>query len=96
MSAYYIYILAGMQNGTLYIGVTRNLIKRVYEHRNGMVAGFTKKYSVKLLVYYESTENVNAAIVREKQLKKWERQWKLDLIESVNPHWDDLYDEIIG
>ena len=61
-----------------------------------MVAGFTKKYGVKMLVYYESTENINAAIVREKQLKKWERRWKLDLIESVNPQWEDLYDELIG
>ena len=91
--AYYVYILASERNGTLYIGVTSDLKKRVYEHRMGLVDGFTKKYKVHLLVYYESTSDILSAIQKEKQLKKWNRQWKLNLIERNNPQWKNLYDE---
>jgi len=94
MNEYYIYILASKRNGTLYIGVTNNLIKRVYEHRSNMVEGFTKKYSVHKLVYLEVCTDVNEAIAREKRLKGWNRKWKLQLIENTNPEWKDLYDEI--
>jgi len=93
---YYVYIMASKRNGTLYIGVTNNLLKRVYEHKNDLVDGFTKKYGVHRLVYYEQTEDVNSAIQREKQLKTWQRQWKIDLIMQKNPDWKDLYDELIG
>ena len=88
---YYIYILANKRNGTLYIGVTSNLIKRVYEHKKNLVDGFTKKYSIHKLVYYEITDDIESAIRREKQLKKWNRKWKLNLIEDSNPEWRDLY-----
>jgi len=91
MRIYYVYILASKRNGTLYIGVTGNLIKRVYEHKNGIVEGFTQKYNVHVLVYYEKYGNVRNAIKREKHLKKWNRKWKLNLIEKENPNWDDLY-----
>lgn len=87
---YYIYILASKKNGTLYIGVTNNLERRMYEHKNGLIKGFTKKYNIKNLVYYEETDDVSIAITREKQLKKWEREWKLKLIEKENPGWEDL------
>jgi putative endonuclease len=96
MKYYYVYILANKQNGTLYIGVTSNLVKRVHEHREGMVDGFTKEYGVKMLVYYEQTNDVQSAIQREKRLKKWSREWKLELIEKNNPQWKDLYEEICG
>ena len=79
---------------TLYIGVTNDLIRRVYEHKNGLVEGFTKKYNVKNLIYYEATTDVNGALQREKQLKKWNRKWKLDLIESENPNWKDLSEDL--
>ncbi|QIW09294.1 GIY-YIG nuclease family protein [Francisella sp. LA112445] len=92
---YYTYIMTNKLYGTLYIGVTSNLVKRVFEHKNGLVDGFTKKYSIKYLVYFESFEDVRAAIHREKRLKAWLRKWKIDLINSVNPHWHDLYEEII-
>ncbi|MED7788952.1 GIY-YIG nuclease family protein [Francisella sp. 19X1-34] len=92
---YYTYIMTNKLYGTLYIGVTSNLVKRVFEHKNGLVDGFTKKYSIKYLVYFESFEDVKAAIHREKRLKTWLRKWKIDLINSVNPHWHDLYEEII-
>ena len=92
---YYIYILASKRNGTLYIGVTNNLIRRVYEHKNGLVEGFTKKYKIHLLVYYECVEDITTAILREKQLKKWERNWKLTLIEKKNPEWRNLYTELV-
>ncbi len=91
MKNYYIYILASKRNGTLYIGVTNDLIKRVYEHKNKLVEGFTKKYNIDMLVYYEVSENIESAIIREKQLKKWNRNWKLELIENFNPEWKDLY-----
>ena len=87
---YYVYILASKRNGTLYIGLTNNLEKRVYEHKNNIIEGFTSKYGVHLLVYYEQTNDVNIAIQREKQLKKWNRRWKLELIEKSNPNWNDL------
>jgi putative endonuclease len=90
MKIYYIYILASKRNGTIYIGITNNLEKRIYEHKNEITKGFTKKYDVKKLVYYEKTNDVISAIAREKQLKKWNRKWKLELIEKSNPQWNDL------
>ncbi len=91
---YYVYILASKRNGTLYIGVTNNLIKRVYEHKNSLVKGFTEKYKVYQLVYFEETPDVLSAIAREKQLKNWKRDWKIKLIEENNPEWKDLYKEL--
>jgi putative endonuclease len=88
---YYVYMLASRIGGTLYIGVTNDLVRRVYEHREKFVAGFTKKYDVAKLVYYEAHSDVEAAITREKQMKKWNRAWKIGLIEESNPNWDDLY-----
>jgi putative endonuclease len=90
MKTYFIYILASKRNGTLYVGMTNDLIRRVYEHKSGLIEGFTKKYSIDKLVYYESTTNVNEAILREKRLKKWKREWKIELIEKSNPEWRDL------
>jgi putative endonuclease len=89
--AYWVYILASKLGGTLYIGVTNNLVRRVYEHRMGLAEGFTKKYRVHRLVYFEPYGDVEEAIRREKQLKKWNRAWKIRLIEEHNPNWDDLY-----
>jgi putative endonuclease len=94
MKSYYVYILASKRKGTLYIGVTDNLVRRVYEHKNGFVEGFTNKYGVHKLVYYEQCENIESAIQREKRLKFWHRDWKIRLIEETNPEWKDLYDEI--
>lgn len=93
MNTYYIYILVSKRNGTLYIGMTNDLMRRVYEHKSGMIAGFTKKYSINNLVYFESTTDVNEAILREKRLKKWKRQWKIELIEKSNPDWQDLSED---
>jgi len=90
-----VYILASKRNGTLYIGVTRNLQQRVWEHKNDLVEGFTKKYGVHRLVYYELHEDMMAAIRREKQMKKWNRAWKLELVEIQNPEWEDLWEGII-
>jgi putative endonuclease len=90
-----VYILANNRNGTLYTGVTEDLIKRVYEHKNNLVEGFTKKYHIHMLVYYEQHGNIESAITREKRLKKWNRKWKLELIEKDNPQWRDLYEDII-
>jgi len=90
-----VYIVASKRNGTLYTGVTSDLVKRVYEHKNGLADGFTKKYDVHRLVYFEMHEDMNAAIAREKQIKKWNRAWKLELIEKGNPAWKDLYDDIV-
>ncbi len=92
---YYVYILASMKNGTLYIGVTNDLIKRVYEHKNNLINGFSKKYSVHKLVYFEQFRNINEAILREKRLKKWNRKWKIELIEAENLDWKDKYGDII-
>jgi len=91
MGQYFIYILASKRNGTLYIGVTNNLLERVNQHKNNLVDGFTKKYDVHNLVYYEAYKNIGDAIAREKCMKKWKRKWKLELIESSNPNWEDLY-----
>ena len=89
-----VYILATHRNGTLYVGVTSNLAKRIWEHKNDIVAGFTKKYGVHTLVWFEPHETMESAITREKRIKEWKRAWKLELIEHVNPDWQDLYDSI--
>ena len=94
--AFCVYMLASGRNGTLYIGVTSDLIKRVWQHREGVVEGFTKDYNVKQLVWYEQHENAESAVRREKQLKKWNRAWKIRLLESGNPYWNDLYPELSG
>ena len=91
---YYIYIIASQRNGTLYIGVTNSLLRRIYEHKCGLVEGFTKKYKVHILVYYEKYNDVRNAIEREKILKKWNRKWKINLIQKDNPEWRDLYSEL--
>jgi len=92
---YWVYILASAPGGTLYVGVTNDPIRRTYEHREGLVPGFTKKYAVKRLVYYETYDQIEPAIQREKNIKHWSREWKIDLIVSMNPEWRDLYDEIV-
>jgi putative endonuclease len=94
MHNYYVYIMASARNGTLYVGVTKNLVKRVYEHKVGECEGFSKRYGTKTLVWFEHTSDIHAAIIREKQIKKWYRKWKLELIEGSNPEWKDLYDDI--
>lgn len=91
---YYVYILASKRNGTLYIGVTNDLKRRHYEHETKAVESFTAKYNVHMLVYYKQTEDVESAIRHEKQLKRWNRKWKLDLIEKTNPEWKDLSQEL--
>ncbi len=96
MKAPAVYILASQRNGTLYIGVTSNLIQRIWQHREGVVEGFTQQYGVKMLVWYEQHETMDSAIAREKALKKWNRDWKLRLIEKRNPQWLDLWPEITG
>jgi putative endonuclease len=90
-----VYILASRRNGTLYIGVTSDLVKRAWEHKNGATDGFTKKYGVHTLVYFELFEDMVSAITREKQLKKWRRAWKIELIEKLNQGWRDLWPEIL-
>ena len=92
----YVYILSSAQRGTLYIGVTSNLITRVWQHKQKLVEGFTKTYSVDRLVYYEISDSIESAIVREKQLKAWKRVWKIELIEESNREWKDLYDGLLG
>ena len=89
-----VYILASKRNGTLYIGVTSDLVRRVWEHKNDLARGFTKEHGVHTLVWYEVHPTMDSAITREKRLKNWKREWKLDLIEGVNPMWDDLYDKL--
>ena len=91
---YYVYILASKRNGTLYTGLTSDLVKRVWQHKNSLTDGFTKTYQVKLLVYFEMHHLAEEAIKREKQIKKWKRAWKLKLIEEKNPNWEDLYGAI--
>jgi putative endonuclease len=91
---YYVYILSSKRNGTLYTGVTSDLVKRVYEHKNGLVEGFTKKYDVHNLVWYEMHKSAETAITREKQIKKWKRVWKIEMIEKENLDWKDLYEDI--
>ena len=90
-----VYILASRKNGTLYTGVTGDLLKRIWEHKNDFVDGFTQKYGVHKLVYFEQHEDMDSAITREKQIKKWNRSWKIHIIEKENPSWKDLYDELI-
>jgi len=92
--SFWVYILASRLGGTLYIGVTNDLVRRVYEHRSKFVPGFTRKYGVDRLIYFEQFSTAEAAIQREKQLKKWNRRWKIELIEKTNPNWDDLYEGI--
>jgi putative endonuclease len=94
MKYYYVYVLASKRRGTLYIGVTNDLIRRVYEHKNGLNKGFTQKYNVNKLVYFQQCENVESVIQREKQLKAWHREWKIRLIEETNPLWNDLSDTL--
>ena len=94
MGQYFVYIMASKANGTLNTGVTNNLLRKVYEHREGLIAGFTKKYSVKHLVYYEVHTEIKEALLREKRIKEWKRQWKVNLIQSMNPEWRDLYEDI--
>ena len=95
MKAYYVYLMASKKNGILYIGVANDLRHRVWQHKNDIQEGFTKKYGVHRLVWYEETTDIREAIQREKQMKKWRRQWKIDLIKKENPDWDDLYDALL-
>ncbi len=91
----FVYLLANGKNGTLYLGVTSNLIQRVYQHKTGTLQGFTSRYDVKSLVWFEGTPSIEAAIGREKQLKNWKREWKIALFEKTNPEWLDLYESIL-
>ncbi|MFI8743985.1 GIY-YIG nuclease family protein [Pseudomonas sp. NPDC077186] len=91
-----VYIMASQRNGTLYTGVTSNLLQRIWQHRENSAEGFSRQYNVKLLVWYEQHEDMHSAIAREKAIKKWNRAWKLRLIEELNPHWQDLWPEITG
>ena len=92
---YYVYILASGRNGTLYIGVTKDLKRRVWQHKNNLVKGFTEKYGVHNLVYFEQHQDIEEAILKEKQMKKWNRNWKIKQINKMNPNWDDLYSKVI-
>ena len=92
---FYVYILASKKNGTLYVGVTSDLVRRVYEHKNDLADGFTKRYKVHRLVYFEVAGDAMVAIEREKQIKKWNRAWKTELVENENPMWRDLYERIL-
>ena len=92
MQSYYVYIMASQKNGTLYVGVTNDLRRRVDEHKTGVMPGFTQQYHVHKLVYYEEFPDIYSAIVREKQMKRWKREWKIRLIEQMNPGWNDLSD----
>jgi len=96
MKNYYVYIITNKPRGTLYIGITNNLVRRGYEHRNDLIDGFTKKYNLNKLVYFEVFNRIEDAILREKRLKKWNRKWKIDLIEKVNPEWIDLYGQLVN
>ena len=95
MKFYFVYILASRKYGTLYIGIINNLLRRIYEHKSGYVKGFSKKYKTEMLVYFEIHRDIKEAIHREKQMKKWKRKWKINLIEKENPEWHDLYKHII-
>jgi len=95
MGQAYVYILASKRNGTLYVGMTTDLIKRVWEHKNNAVRGFTSRYQVYRLVYYEVIEDLDEAVLRERRIKKWLRRWKLELIEKNNPYWKDLYYDLV-
>jgi putative endonuclease len=92
---YWVYILASKPGGKLYVGVTNNLVRRVYEHREGLADGFTKRYGIKALAYFESHETIASALQREKNIKHWSREWKIDLIVASNPEWRDLYEDIV-
>ncbi len=94
MADYWVYILTNQPRSTLYVGVTNDLVRRVYEHREGLAKGFTKRYRLKMLVYFERYDTPHAAIQREKNIKHWSRSWKLQLVESVNPQWRELYNDI--
>ncbi len=94
MSAYWVYVLTNRPRSTLYVGVTNDLIRRTYEHREGLVKGFTQRYGLKMLVYFERYDSPEAAIQREKNIKHWSRIWKLQLVELANPQWRDLYNDI--
>lgn len=94
MKQYYVYMLASKKDGVLYTGVTSNLGKRTWEHKEGVADGFSKKYWVKKLVYFEVFDDIEQAILREKRIKKWNRAWKVELIEKMNPEWNDLFEEI--
>ena len=91
----FIYMMSNKQDGVLYVGVTSDIVKRVYEHKNGFVDGFTKQYNLKNLVYYEVYNDIEEAIKREKQLKNWHREWKIELVNKQNPQWEDLYESIL-
>ena len=93
---YYVYIMTNKPNGVLYIGMSNDLIRRVFEHKNHSVKGFTDDYNLTRLVWFEQTGDVMSAIAREKQLKNWHRDWKIELIENMNPEWNDLYEAIVG
>jgi putative endonuclease len=95
MEESYVYILANIRNGTLYVGSTTDLVKRIWEHKNKVIPGFTAKYNVDQLVYYEAHQDIMEAARRERRLKNWCRKWKLNIIEQFNPEWRDLYEEII-
>ncbi len=95
-NSYFVYILASKRNGTLYVGVTSDLPRRISEHKSSLIDGFTKEHDVKMLVYYEFHQEIEQAIRREKRLKKWDRKWKLELIEKNNPEWKDLFGQICG
>ena len=90
-----VYLLASKRNGTLYVGVTSNLVQRVWQHKNDLAEGFTRRYRIHMLVWYEQCESMQAAIVREKAIKEWKRVWKIRLIEMTNPQWRDLYEDIL-
>ena len=92
---YFVYLMASQKNCTLYVGVTNDLVRRVFEHKNDLVEGFTRRYGVHILVWFESTSSIEAAIQREKQLKNWKRDWKVSLIEQFNPDWNELYDGLL-
>ena len=94
--SFYVYIMASKRNGTLYVGVTSDLLKRVWEHKMKLAEGFTETYDIDRLVYYEQCQDVEYALRREKRLKKYNRQWKIDLIEKLNPDWKDLYEELLS
>jgi putative endonuclease len=96
MRSYFVYILANKKYGTIYIGVTNNLLRRVYEHKKKIIKGFTSRYGIDKLVYAEETSDIYSALLREKQLKKWNREWKLELIHKMNPEWKDLFYEFGG
>lgn len=91
----FVYMMSNKKDGVLYIGVTSDIVKRIYEHKNGFVDGFTKQYNLKNLVYYEVYDDITEAVKREKQLKNWHREWKVELVNMQNPHWEDLYESIL-